>query len=1117
MKAIISTSIIIFFISPLYCQLWKQYEDSAKNYSIQKNADKAIEFYNKAKEELQNDSSGTKSYAQICDSLGVSFYRKKQYKEAEEFYQKAIEIQGKVLGKENPDYARSCNNLGLLYLYTRQYEKAEPLLLEAKQIEEKVEGKENPDYLNSCNNLAFLYRGMGKYEKAEAQYLEAKQIEEKSVGKEHPDYASSCENLGLFYLDIGQYEKAEPLMLETKQIEEKTVGKEHLDYAMSCNNLAVLYRAMGKYEKAEVLYVESKQIREEVLGKEHPDYATSCNNLANLYKDMGKYEKAEVLYLESKQIREKVLGRENPDYASSCNNLALLYDAMGKYEKAEALFLESKQIREGLLGKENRNYAASCDNLANLYTHMGQYEKAEALYLEAKQIKGKVLGREHPSYASSCNNLGDLYATMGQYEKAEPLLLEAKQIRERVLGKEHPEYAMSCNNLANLYNNTGQYEKAEPLMLESKQIFEKLLGKESPEYAMSCNNLANLYMQIVKYEQAEALFVEGKQIQERVLGNNHPDYGKSCNDLALLYWIQHRQSQAEKEFRESFSVETYNQVSFFQFTNENEKAAYLKNISGADDIAYSFYVSEKIVSAQPYSLSLFHRNLILSSSEALKKQIFSVGDTALINKYNNWVNLKNYLAVLYSRPVSERKEDPVKMEAAAGDMEKELTRLSSGFKKQYQKVDWENIRSKIKPDEAAIEFVSFHLYTAKRQTDTVVYLAILLKNDLLKPKVVFLFNEKQFQNLMSSTGNKATNDGVKRLYASRGVGMNDNTDINKSIYELVWKPLEKELVGKKTVYFAPAGMLHRISFAALPINKHEFLSDRYRLVQLASTASIIDLAPGFIDSSDKLQLYGGIKYNADSAELKQANRLYAGNFKNDMKRSVPDDLTRTGSFDYLPGTEAEIGIIEKLANANRIYVEELSGAQATEESFKALEGYASPSVLHIATHGFFFPDPKTERKNNLPGVTEESGGVFRRSDNPLFRSGLLFAGANMAWQGKPIYGIEDGILTSYEVSNMYLPNTKLVVLSACETALGEIQGNEGVYGLQRAFKIAGVQNLVMSLWKVPDTETAEFMQEFYKNLFVGKSISNSFYGAQTTMKNKYRAEPYKWAAWILVR
>ena len=193
----------------------------------------------------------------------------------------------------------------------------------------------------------------------------------------------------------------------------------------------------------------------------------------------------------------------------------------------------------------------------------------------------------------------------------------------------------------------------------------------------------------------------------------------------------------------------------------------------------------------------------------------------------------------------------------------------------------------------------------------------------------------------------------------------------------------------------------------------------------------------------------------------------------------------------------------------------LSGDSATEESVKALNGTASPAVLHIATHGFFFPDPKELKDSVRTSMSAQN--PFRQSDNPLMRSGLFLAGASNAWMGKSIQGVEDGILTSYEVSNLYLPNTKLVVLSACKTALGDIQGNEGVYGLQRAFKIAGVQNLVMSLWKVPDAETAEFMQAFYKNIFDKQSIDEAFYNAQAIMRNKYREEPFKWAAWVLVR
>jgi CHAT domain-containing protein len=603
----------------------------------------------------------------------------------------------------------------------------------------------------------------------------------------------------------------------------------------------------------------------------------------------------------------------------------------------------------------------------------------------------------------------------------------------------------------------------------------------------------------------------------KVLGKQHPEYGYSCARLATLFGVLRQPLRADTEFKESFSANTQNLSSIFQFTNEKEKTDFIRNIFGEDENTYSFYLSSKLPSEQPYSISLFHRNLILYSSEALKRQVFSSNDTALANKYNDWVNLRKYLSVLYSRPVEERKDDAAATDEKAGQLEKELASLSPDFAKQRQKVGWKDIRANLRMDQAAIEFAFFHFYDGMRQTDSVYYVAIVLKKSALLPTMVYLCNEKQLKHLLSATGNSSTDDAVKSLYASRGLIGGGKIAANKSIYDLVWRPLEKELTGIGTVYFAPAGMLHRIAFAALPINKQEVLSDKYNLVQLASTASIPGLSPTFVTSADNLQLYGGIKYDTDSAELKQAIQSYASNTNKVQTRSIPHDLTRSGTFAFLPGTEAEVDSIETLAKTRQINIAALSRTNATEESFKALDGKASPSVIHIATHGFFFPDPKDKPANNFRSADDRNGILFRQSDNPLFRSGLIFAGGNLAWQGHPIEGIDDGILTAYEVSNMYLPNTKLVVLSACETALGDIQGSEGVYGLQRAFKIAGVPNLIMSLWKVPDKETVEFMQEFYKNLFAGESISTAFYRAQKVLKAKYRSDPYKWAAWVLVR
>jgi CHAT domain-containing protein len=1060
-------------------------------------------------------------YATSCHMLATTWLALLKYDSAAPLFLETLQLREKLLGKENTDYINTCNNLAILYDQKKEYDNAETRYLEVKQLREKMRGNQDTFYASSCNDLAIFYEGLGKFEKAEPLFLEATQIREKLFGKKHADYLNSCENLAGLYCRVGRYEKAEPLLLELRPLIETTLGTGSWYYASATNDLATIYLVHGQLAKAEPLLIEARQIIEKASGKMTTYYADECNNLGSLYKDMGQYAKAESFCLEAKEVLEKVSGKQAPEYPAVCNCLADIYAAMGRYEMAEKLHLEAMQIQEKQFGgKLRREYASSCNDLASLYEMTGEYNKAEQLYLEAMQIQVKLFGKEHPDYPLACyglavvyrdigqfdkaealsleamqiqenltgkldpnyatfsDGLGLLYSLTGQYDKADTLLSEAKQIREKVLGIEHIEYAHSCNNVGALYYDMGEYEKAEAPFLEALQIKEKLQGKEHPEYASACDNLGNLYFEIANYKKAEPFYIEAKRIRQKALGDKHLEYKFSCDHLANFYRVTHRPLQAQQEYKEAFSISAFNLSSVFQFTTEKEKAKFIQNILGEDDKAYSFYYAEKLESDLPYSLSLFHRNLILSSSQALNKLVFSVDDTTISRKYTEWVNLKKYLAVLYSKPLNDRKENVPAMEEAADRMEKDLARLSSGFKKQTPTIDWKAIENKLQPGQASVEFVSFHNYNGKRFTDSIIYLAIILKKGLPLPVMVYLFTEKQLLNTLSSP--------VKDLYTARGIITNNKIAANESIYNLVWKPLEKELTGIRTIYFAPAGELHRIAFAALPINKKEVLSDRYNLIQLTSTASAPELTPTFIGSSDNLQLYGGIKYD-------------------------------TGTFNYLPGTEAEIDSIRMLATSRQMQAVTSSGVNATEESFKALDGKASPSVIHIATHGFFIPDPKTEPTNNIQSADDRNGGVFRQSDNPLFRSGLIFAHGNLAWQGHPIEGIDDGILTAYEVSNMYLPNTKLVVLSACETALGDIRGSEGVYGLQRAFKIAGVPNLIMSLWKVPDKETVEFMQEFYKNLFAGKSISNAFYEAQKVLKAKYRPDPYKWAAWVLVR
>jgi CHAT domain-containing protein len=375
----------------------------------------------------------------------------------------------------------------------------------------------------------------------------------------------------------------------------------------------------------------------------------------------------------------------------------------------------------------------------------------------------------------------------------------------------------------------------------------------------------------------------------------------------------------------------------------------------------------------------------------------------------------------------------------------------------------------------------------------------MVRKDSKNPEMIRLCTEADLRKILGTfQGNNVS--FVNKVYGTRSKS-------EKALYEMIWHPLEKYLEGITSVYYSPSGLLHKVSFAAISKADNVFLCDAYQLKQQSSTGSVAVPSDIMYDAEDQFLLIGGVQYNSDQ--------------------------TKKEVWNYLPGTLNETENIQTFLNKKKHTVTCLSASNASENNFK--EQANNAGILHISTHGFFYPDPeqvKAEMKAEAVPTEElkfrssgELDSAERRSSlyaswsfvinkNPLMRSGLVLAGANDVWQRETMAKGEDGILTAQEVSNLDLRKTKLVVLSACETGLGDIKGSEGVYGLQRAFKMAGVKYIIMSLWQVPDKETAEFMTTFYKNLTKTDDIRKSFNLTQQTMRQKY--DPYYWAAFVLV-
>lgn len=913
------------------------------------------------------------------------------------------------------------------------------------------------------------------------------------------------------------FQKALSLNLIAEQLVVDKFGKESVEYGTICFNRGRILKFKGDYLEAEKSYLESKRIRFKFLGDNHPDYAWSLNNLAAVYLDLGNYEKAEPLYTEAKSIREHVLGKDHPDYAGSLNNLANLYVKMGSYEKAERYYLESKSIKSKISGERSAMFATSLNNLANLYFVMGNYEKAEPLYLEAKSILEALLGKEHPDYSMSLNNLATIYWNMGDHEKAERYYLETKTIREKTLGKDHPEYASCLNNLAWLYLDMGNYEKAEPMFLESKSIREKVLGKNHPDYATSINSLANLYLRQSKYEEAESLFVDAKTIREKTLGSQHPDVANSIMNLANLYWDKNDYEKAESNFINASRLEHSIMIRALKHLSEREMNKFLLKNKDKQSRIFSFAQQASLERAKCseifgtcYNHLLFYKGFLLNADLQIKR--LALLDSSTSEKLKLLKVYGRQLAAELVKPVSEQK-NVIQLESKSNDLEKELSREVSGFGEVMKQINWQDVQKQLKINEVAIEFIHYTYYDKIKETDKVMYAALIIKSDPAqnsRPEFITLFEEKAIDSLLKSKTERRA-DYVNNLYTIADRGVSEVKVKARSLYELIWKPIVSTLSGIEKIYYAPSGLLHRINVGAIPINEEQTLNDQYILVELSSTRQLVQ-SPENNTTKHEALLIGGIQYDLDSVLLNESNRGKAEQLLS----------SRGDSWNYLKWTEREVSSLKSMLETDSTKVELKKGFSATEEYFKSIgTEKSSPRILHIATHGYFFPELKVNSLQVMDSRSISDGreeSVFRNSENPMIRSGLILAGGNVAWKtGKPFKeGMEDGILTAYEISQMNLSNTELVVLSACETGLGDIEGNEGVYGLQRAFKIAGAKYLIMSLWQIPDQETKEFMVGFYKNWLEKKlSIPDAFRMTQKEMKERF-INPYQWAGFVLV-
>ncbi|UXX78434.1 CHAT domain-containing protein [Reichenbachiella carrageenanivorans] len=794
-------------------------------------------------------------------------------------------------------------------------------------------------------------------------------------------------------------------------------------------------------------------------------------NIAIMIHAEGKYNLSEELINQTISYFQEEIGVNCIALASLYNNLAVIVQSQGKYTEAEEYFQKSEDL---LLSKNKKNslsHAIQTSNKALYYNEIGQDEEAEKLIATAMNMAGEELREKGRDNISFKINQGLIYYSAGKYEQAEQLFNEILELKQKRMARNQTDYANVENYLASVLLESGKTDHVQTLLDDALRIFAKKYNEEHPAYIKTKHNLGKYHLYRGQYTEAATVLNQVNEAYIRYFGIHHPDYLRSLEDLAVVAWKQGNYNLANERFKQVISTNLTQVEQNFAAMSEYEKGQYWSQIRPSILKFYN-YASERAIEdpallTEMYNIQLKTKGILFSASSKIRNEILNSNNESLKALYLEWQQSKEDLLLYYT--YSKAQLDQLKInlddaETKANQLEKALSKQSADFAaaNKLPTTTLGEIKSALAPTDVAIETIGFPVYKNSFTTHK-KYAFLIADPNTLHPALAILDNGAEL-------------DGK---YAKGYQNMVRLKIDNPILYEQYWQPVDQKLGGVKNVHLSLDGVYFQVNISALKKPDNTYVADGMNFHLYASTRDLI--APKSNKATAKLADFFGYP-----------------------------DYGNEGLLAALPGTKAEIEAISQITQSNGYTVKSFMAKNATEDNFKKI---ASPSLLHVATHGFFLQESESTQEKVL-GIE-----VSQAAANPLLRSGLMLANAEQAMGGyqstNEVSTANNGILTAYEVLTLDLKNTDLVVLSACETGLGEIKSGEGVYGLQRAFQVAGAQSVVMSLWKVSDEATKSLMTYFYHEWMSGKSKSEAFIAAQKRLRKDF-PEPYYWGAFVLM-
>lgn len=1011
-------------------------------------------------------------------------------------FKKAIELAEQAIQKAAKDKKADLQEILSLksehaayHLLDEQVEKGVQLF---EELLKSVDASMPVAEMNINHNYGVALVFLGAYSEAMPRLERARELSGR--GKmETKELVSCLGSLAVCYQYQYQFTKSEQLFNEALNFCKKGKLNHSVDHATLLSNMALLYHDMQQPHKAITCYEAAEKIFISSADTLNPQYPVFLTEYGSLLAESAQFDRALSLSFRAKHNDERMYGRVSQPYAADMNNLGNIYDRMNKIVEAEQCYTEAIEIKKSLSFQRPEAYLTSLSNLIVFYNKVGRTDDAKELApLLEKGMENKSF-TDTLKRATFANNLAVHHKDWGNYDKSYYWFTQAIAYYKSVYGTNNAQIAEVYMDMGILFFSQNKWEEVTNYLNKAAGIYSKVNVEENIQSIITFCNLGTILKEVDQPKEGLKYVERGLELCKK-LNVTQPDIleqvylakAQLCADLnriaeSMEYFQKYldlKYSQLERNFSYMTETEKLFFLDQFELNLRNYYAVILSNIEKYPELV------ETLI-----NFRLRTKSLLLNNLSKIKEQIRTLNDKDLELKFEELKLKRESVAKLMNFNTDEYPEalqEAERLKKQADQLEKEISlKASVTFTSNETKIrDWRDVQKELGPGEAAVEVFQSYLVYNNNQGKGTNYTFIILK-PTGAPIAVSIDRPFNWETQLM-------------LHYRNSVEQKKN---DPSLLPRVWQFMSEKMADSPTIYFSPDGIYNQINLNTLFNGATGKFLIEEKNIHVLGSLNDISCVKKKMSLPKNCVLAGNPKFDLDLSKTRE---------EPDASKAIAS----RGAYGYvlseLPGTKTEIENIENILKKAGVNTFVLAEEQASEKNLKAIK---SPDILHIATHGFFMEDVNDEV---LTGYARMERDYYK---NPMLRCGIFLSGSNNTYSitsknSASLKEFEDGMLTAYEAMNLDLSKTQVVVLSACETGLGKIKNGEGVFGLQRAFRLAGARAMIMSLWPVSDEATKDLMISFYSKWMSSKDLYTAFREAQIELKSKY-PEPYYWGAFVL--